>query len=88
MRCAYGYDVAVYVSLCVRLPQTLFIRDRNCSFFGFGILERSDFKKLSWDTLILLAGGLALGTAIQSSQLLALIARKVRKFYSSLSFFH
>jgi len=42
-------------------------------FFTLPILEKSDFKSLSWDVLMLLAGGIALGDAIKSSGLLQLM---------------
>jgi len=46
-------------------------------FFTFPILPKTDFKKLSWEVLMLLAGGLALGNAIESSGLLAIIANSI-----------
>jgi len=44
-------------------------------FFATEVLDKNDFKELSWEILILLAGGLALGDAIQSSGLLAILAK-------------
>jgi phosphate transporter len=38
--------------------------------FGSGILTELDFNSLSWHTLFLLAGGEALGKAVESSGLL------------------
>ena len=34
-------------------------------FFGTGMLTQNDFDTLSWNVLILMGGGLALGVAIQ-----------------------
>ncbi len=38
-------------------------------FTMFGIIDRNDLKKLDWDVLILVAGGLTLGVAMKSSGL-------------------
>ncbi|MEW6015511.1 MAG: DASS family sodium-coupled anion symporter [Candidatus Zixiibacteriota bacterium] len=38
-------------------------------FTMFGIINREDLKKLEWDVLILVAGGMALGVAMKSSGL-------------------
>lgn len=38
-------------------------------FFSFGILSVKDLRSLSWDALLLLGGGLCLGTALQASGL-------------------
>ncbi|KAJ5068704.1 low-affinity phosphate transporter [Anaeramoeba ignava] len=46
-------------------------------FFGTGILSKEDFGKLSWPILILMGGGLALGYAVQQSDLLQLIANGI-----------
>lgn len=48
-------------------------------FFVFPVLEKKDFKELSWDVLMLLAGGIALGDAISSSGLLGLMADRLSK---------
>lgn len=42
----------------------------GCFMFGTGILTELDFNSLSWHTLFLLAGGNALGKAVESSGLL------------------
>lgn len=42
--------------------------------FGSGVLDLSDFKQLPWNVIFLVAGGTALGTAIESSHLLNLVA--------------
>lgn len=46
-------------------------------FFGMGLLDKNDFKSLSWDVLVLLGGGLVLGEAIQGSSLLSIIAKGI-----------
>ncbi len=38
-------------------------------FFSAGLLDRSDLHRLGWDVLILMAGGIALGSAMQKSGL-------------------
>lgn len=45
-----------------------------CFMFGTGILTELDFNSLSWHTLFLLAGGSALGKAVESSGLLKELA--------------
>lgn len=47
-------------------------------FFGLRILDVDDFRGLAWDVLMLLAGGYALGNALNQSGLLGLIAKSVR----------
>ena len=42
-----------------------------------GILQGSDVRRLSWDTLLLVAGGLSLGVALQHSGLLTHYANRV-----------
>jgi sodium-dependent dicarboxylate transporter 2/3/5 len=42
-----------------------------------GVLESSDVRKLSWDTLLLVAGGLSLGLALQETGLLTHYSQKV-----------
>jgi len=51
-------------------------------FFAFPILEKSDFKDLSWDILMLLSGGLVLGEAIKSSGLLYFLAESLKSVVS------
>jgi sodium-dependent dicarboxylate transporter 2/3/5 len=41
------------------------------------ILTKEDFRAIGWDTLILVAGGLALGTALQRTGLLDLYAGRI-----------
>ena len=45
--------------------------------FGSGILTELDFNSLSWHTLILLAGGDALGKAVHSSGLLLELSKLI-----------
>ena len=46
-------------------------------FCAFKLMTKDDFKALSWDVLILLGGGLVLGSAIQKSGLLEIIAKEI-----------
>eukprot|EP00658_Telonema_sp_P-2_P054838 TRINITY_DN43612_c0_g2_i2.p1 TRINITY_DN43612_c0_g2~~TRINITY_DN43612_c0_g2_i2.p1 ORF type:complete len:492 (+),score=92.30 TRINITY_DN43612_c0_g2_i2:109-1584(+) len=46
-------------------------------FFGFDLLTKEDFDKLPWNVIILMGGGLALGTAVETSGLLQKIADAV-----------
>lgn len=43
-------------------------------FFGSGLLRKEDFDNLPWHVIYLVAGGIALGAAVQSSHLLSIIA--------------
>lgn len=43
-------------------------------FFGLGLMDKKDFKNLSWDVLMLLGGGLVMGHTIGDSGLLQIIA--------------
>lgn len=47
-------------------------------FFGTGILTKEDFNNFLWTVIILAAGGLSLGKAVDSSGLLHTIARGIR----------
>jgi sodium-dependent dicarboxylate transporter 2/3/5 len=42
-----------------------------------GIIQGSDVRRLSWDTLLLVAGGLSLGVALEQSGLLTLYAGRI-----------
>lgn len=42
-----------------------------------GIMKSEDIRAIGWDTLILMAGGLALGTALQQTGLLGLYADRI-----------
>ncbi|THW45042.1 SPX domain-containing protein [Aureobasidium pullulans] len=46
-------------------------------FFGLGILNKEDFNNFLWTIIILAAGGLALGKAVNSSGLLRTIAESI-----------
>lgn len=46
-------------------------------FFGTDILRKEDFNNLPWDVVYLVAGGIVLGSAVESSQLLSLIVERV-----------
>ncbi|KAI0099125.1 SPX domain-containing protein [Nemania sp. FL0031] len=46
-------------------------------FFGVGILTKEDFNNFPWTIIILAAGGLALGKAVDSSGLLHTVATKI-----------
>ncbi|KAI0910915.1 SPX domain-containing protein [Ustulina deusta] len=46
-------------------------------FFGVGILTKEDFNNFPWTIIILAAGGLSLGKAVESSGLLHTVAAKI-----------
>jgi phosphate transporter len=48
-------------------------------FFGTGILTKEDFNNFLWTIIILAAGGLSLGKAVDSSGLLHTIAHAIRE---------
>lgn len=48
-------------------------------FFGTGILTKEDFNNFLWTIIVLAAGGLALGKAVNSSGLLHAIAAAITK---------
>ncbi|KAG0131044.1 putative plasma membrane phosphate transporter Pho87 [Tuber indicum] len=48
-------------------------------FFGTGILTKEDFNNFLWTIIILAAGGLALGKAVNSSGLLHAIAQAIKE---------
>ena len=47
-------------------------------FTVFGIIDRYDMKKLDWDVLILVAGGLTLGVAMKVSGLSEVLVNQLR----------
>jgi solute carrier family 13 (sodium-dependent dicarboxylate transporter), member 2/3/5 len=49
-------------------------------FTMFGIINAKDLKKLDWDVLILVAGGLTLGVAMKSSGLSDILANLLTHF--------
>lgn len=56
-------------------------------FFGTGILTKEDFNNFLWTIIILAAGGLALGKAVNSSGLLTTIALAITDAVSGLSLY-
>ena len=56
-------------------------------FFGTGILTKEDFNNFLWTIIILAAGGLALGKAVNSSGLLHTIAISITKEVGHLSLY-
>jgi len=48
-------------------------------FFGTGVLTKEDFNNFLWTIIILAAGGLALGKAVNSSGLLHTIAHAIKE---------
>lgn len=56
-------------------------------FFGTGILTKEDFNNFLWTIIILAAGGLALGKAVNSSGLLHTIAASISDSIQGLSLY-
>lgn len=56
-------------------------------FFGTGILTKEDFNNFLWTIIILAAGGLALGKAVNSSGLLHTIAESITMRVEHLSLY-
>ena len=56
-------------------------------FFGTGILTKEDFNNFLWTIIILAAGGLALGKAVNSSGLLHTISQGVTKGVDGMSLY-
>jgi phosphate transporter len=56
-------------------------------FFGTGILTKEDFNNFLWTIIILAAGGLALGKAVNSSGLLHTIADRITDHVQGLSLY-
>jgi len=56
-------------------------------FFGTGILTKEDFNNFLWTIIILAAGGLALGKAVNNSGLLRTLAEGVTKGVDGLSLY-
>ncbi|KAJ9083582.1 low-affinity phosphate transporter [Entomophthora muscae] len=57
-------------------------------FFGTGVLSKDDFNNFLWTVIILAMGGIALGTGVKSSGLLAIISHGVKDFVGGYSLFH
>ncbi|KAL0470950.1 SPX domain-containing protein [Neurospora intermedia] len=56
-------------------------------FFGVGILTKEDFNNFPWTIIILAAGGLALGKAVNSSGLLHTVTRLITEDVQDLSLY-
>ena len=56
-------------------------------FFGTGILTKEDFNNFLWTIIILAAGGLSLGKAVESSGLLHTIAKSISEKIQDLSLY-
>lgn len=56
-------------------------------FFGTGILTKEDFNNFLWTIIILAAGGLALGKAVNSSGLLHVIAETITSEVGGMSLY-
>ncbi len=56
-------------------------------FFGIGVLTKEDFNNFPWTIIILAAGGLALGKAVQSSGLLDTVAASISAEVESFSLY-
>lgn len=56
-------------------------------FFGTGILSKEDFNNFLWTIIILAAGGLSLGKAVNSSGLLHTIAGDIKERVEGLSLY-
>lgn len=56
-------------------------------FFGTGILTKEDFNNFLWTIIILAAGGLSLGKAVNSSGLLHTIALAIRQEVEGMSLY-
>ncbi|KAL2261200.1 hypothetical protein VTK26DRAFT_4582 [Humicola hyalothermophila] len=56
-------------------------------FFGVGILTKEDFNNFPWTIIILAAGGLSLGKAVNSSGLLHAVTRAITERVQDLSLY-
>jgi phosphate transporter len=56
-------------------------------FFGIGLLTKEDFNNFPWTIIILAAGGLALGKAVNSSGLLHTVAENISRQVSGMSLY-
>ncbi len=55
------------------------------AFFGAGILDKRDLRKVNWDVLLLMGGGMSLGSAVKATSLDIWIMGHID--HSSMSFF-
>ncbi|KAK3387251.1 SPX domain-containing protein [Podospora didyma] len=56
-------------------------------FFGVGILTKEDFNNFPWTIIILAAGGLSLGKAVNSSGLLHTVAKAITEYVKDFSLY-
>jgi phosphate transporter len=56
-------------------------------FYGTGILTKEDFNNLPWNVVYLVAGGIVLGIAVESSKLLDLLAGRLNYALGGASLF-
>jgi len=56
-------------------------------FFGTGILSKEDFNNFPWTIIILAAGGLSLGKAVNSSGLLQTVANQISQEVEGMSLY-
>jgi len=59
------------------LPSAVVAMLPIAAFTAFNIIDRHDLKKLDWDVMILVAGGMTLGVAMKASGLSDLIVRDI-----------
>lgn len=50
------------------------------AFFGCGVLNKDDFNNFLWSVVMLAMGGVALGSAVTNSGLLATVAMEIKNF--------
>ncbi|KAL2913529.1 low-affinity phosphate transporter [Polyrhizophydium stewartii] len=58
------------------------------AFYGTGILTKDDWNSMLWSVVMLAMGGIALGKAVDSSGLLALITSRLSPFLQQLPMFY
>ncbi len=71
----FGLTVALWMTEALHgIPAALAALIPVVAFTAMGILDREDLKRLDWDVLILIAGGMALGEAMKATGLSAALA--------------
>ena len=60
-----------------KIPSAVVVMLPVMVFTMFGIIDREDLKKIEWDVLLLVAGGLALGIAMKRSGLSDLLVTQI-----------